>query len=171
MADTQIEPQKKFRRAEMITPPNKLKEAVGSGGLDQRVVNKAQELLKNNKVDFQPQATLLLGELRTALLASKGGTITGEAAIEAIIYPAMQLKAQAGMFQYPLVSEISNILVNFLETVENVDKHVLEISDAHRQAISAIVSGGIKGDGGNVGKELREALMDACNRFYKTRKK
>lgn len=161
--------QKKVRRAELLTPPNRLKEKVGSGGLDENVIHKAQALLENNTVDFRPIASMLVEILSEAITDAKNGNIKGEVAIEAMIYPAMQLKAQGSMFHYPLITEISNILVNFLETVTVMDKDVLDIVFHHKMSINAVLSSQIKGDGGKVGKELRDALMDACNRYYKTR--
>ena len=161
--------QKKIRKAELISPPNKLKEKVGSGGIDEGVLFKAQALLENNTIDFSPIAALLVDVLNEAITDAKNGSATGEPAIEAMIYPAMQLKAQGTMFHYPLITDISNILVNFLETVTNADKDVLDIVVAHKMSINAVLASKIKGDGGKIGKELRDALMDACNRFYKTR--
>jgi hypothetical protein len=161
--------QKKVRRAELLTPPNRLKEKVGSGGIDENVIHKAQALLENNTVDFKPIAAMLMELLSEAITDAKNGNVKGEAAIEAMIYPAMQLKAQGTMFHYPLITEISNILVNFLETVTLIDKDVLDLVVAHKMSINAVLASEIKGDGGKVGKDLRDALMDACNRYYKTR--
>jgi hypothetical protein len=168
--NAQLDPtQKKLRKAELITPPNILKEKVGSGGLDETVLVKAQAMLESNTVDFAPIATMLLDSLGEAIQKVTSGTLTGEPAIEAMIYPAMQLKAQGTMFHYALVTDISDTLVNFLETVSIVDKDVLDIVSAHRKAIAATVTGRIKGDGGKTGADLRNALLDACNRYYRTR--
>lgn len=169
MTDSTDTAPKKVRKAELIMPPNEIKEKVGSGGLDETVLIKAQDMLANNTVDFAPIGATLLEALANALEKARTGQTTGEAAIEAIIYPAMQLKAQGAMFHYALVTEISDILVNFLETVTNTDKDVLEIVNAHRLAIGAAVSGKVKSDGGASGAALRDALMDACNRYYRSR--
>lgn len=168
MPDDTVQP-KKVRKAELISPPNTLKEKVGAGGLDDTVLVKAQAMLENNTVDFIPIASMLLEALGNAIQNAKDGGSEGEAAIEALIYPAMQLKAQGGMFHYSLITEISDILVNFLETVTDVDKDVLEIVTAHRMAIGAAVTGKIQGSGGATGVALRDELMNACNRFYKSR--
>lgn len=165
-----FEGQKKVRKAELISPPNRLKEKVGSGGIDESVLTKAQDMLENNTVDFKPIALMLVDVLHESITDSKSGTIKGEEAIESMLYPAMQLKAQGGMFHYPLISEIANILVNFLETVTDTDKDVLDIVVAHKQSINAVLASEIKGDGGKVGRELRDALLDACARYYKSRK-
>ena len=167
---TAFEGQKKVRKAELITPPNRLKEKVGAGGIDENVLQKAQAFLENNTVDFKPIASMLVDLLHEAISDCKSGAITGEEAIESMLYPAMQLKAQGGMFHYPLISEISNILVNFLETVTDTDKDVMDIVVAHKMSINAVLNSQIKGDGGKVGRDLRDALLDACARYYKTRK-
>ena len=48
------------RRAEFIKPLNTLKQKVGSGGLSEDILNKAQALLENNTVDFLPLAEMYL---------------------------------------------------------------------------------------------------------------
>lgn len=170
MSNSNVFPeQQKIRNAELISPPNRLKEKVGSGGLDDAVVNKAQELLERNTIDFEPLATMMVDLLVDAISDTKAGNLKGEEAIEAMLYPAMQLKAQGTMFHYPLVSDISHILVNFLETVTVMDRDVVDIVVAHKMAIKAVLASQLKGDGGKTGKELREALMDACTRYYKSR--
>jgi hypothetical protein len=161
--------QPKFRHAERMTPPNVLKQKVGSGGLDMRIISKAQELLENNNIDFKPQAFILMEILASALDNAKERSMGDEAAIEQIMYPLMQLKAQGGMFHFSLISDIANILINFLETVAKLDNDVMDIIVAHKMSLNAVISGSIKGDGGKVGKELRDALMDACNRYYRNR--
>lgn len=162
--------QQKIRNAELISPPNRLKEKVGSGGIDEAVLMNAQELLERNTINFEPIANMLIDLLAEAVADAKSGDLKGEAAIEAMIYPAMQMKAQGSMFHYPLVSDISHILVNFLETVEDMDRDVLDIVIAHKMSIKAVLASHLKGDGGKTGKELREALMEACGRYYRSKK-
>jgi hypothetical protein len=161
--------QKKIRHAELLVPPNRIKEKIGSGGLDETVLVKAQELLENNTIDFKPVARLQVDILSEAIADAKSGVSAGEEAINAMLYPAMQLKAQGTMFHYPLISEIAQILVNFLETVPAADKDVMDIVVHHKFAINAVLGSEIKGDGGKLGRELRDALLDACARYYKKR--
>lgn len=170
MIEDAFQDQKKFRNAELLTPPNRLKEKVGSGGIDEAVLVKAQELLENNTVDFRPIALMLVDVLHETIADAKSGALKGEDAINAMLYPAMQMKAQGAMFHYPLISEICNILVNFLETVPDIDKDVIDIVVHHKFAINAVLGSQIKGDGGKLGRELRDALVDACARYYKRQK-
>ena len=53
--------------------PNTLKAKVGSGGLSEDILNKAQALLENNTVDFQPLAEMYLTALMKGIDIAKGG--------------------------------------------------------------------------------------------------
>lgn len=171
MNDAPMSPETAAQNAEIIRPPNKIKEAVGNGGLDAQVLRKAQTALEINAsgIDFRPQAREMIEILQKAYDKASSGAATGTDAIEAMIHPAMQLKAQGGMFKYALLTEICNILVNFLETAEKVDQNSLAIVHVHLLTIRAIINRSMVGDGGPAGKELRDALMDACNRYYRKR--
>lgn len=150
-------------------PPNILKQKMGSGGIAPELLVKAQETIENNTIDFRPIATELVQQLKAAVENAGNGAATGEPAIEAMIYPAMQLKAQGAMFHFPLITEISDILVNFLETITGIDKDVLEIVIAHKMAIGVAISNDMKGNAGAKGKALRDSLLAACLRYYKAK--
>ena len=73
------------------------------------------------------------------------------------------------MFNYGLIGSMSNIMLNFLETIESVDKDVLEIVAANQKTLQLILSNNMKGDGGEFGKELTMELKDACRRYFAKR--
>lgn len=166
---TDIANQTKLRRAEKIVPPNVLKKKVGSGGFDKKKIEKAQELIENNEIDFTPVAQELLGDLQTIIADIRSGKLGGESAIEKLFFPAMQLRTQGGMFQYPLVSKICDVLINFLETVKAPDADAMEIVAAYHRTLSAVLSKDMKGKNfaGGAGGDLCKALTDACGRYYK----
>jgi hypothetical protein len=162
--------QPKLRHAEFINPPNILKKKVGSGGIDAAVLVKAQKVIDTNKTDFKPIAIELLEILDKGIEHAGSGSLKGEAAIEAMLYPAAQLKAQGAMFRFPLVSDVSDILVSFLETITvPPSPEVLEIVTAHKMAISVIISNDIASEMHPHGKELKTSLLDACARYYKAK--
>ena len=156
------------RKAEFINPPNTLKAKVGAGGLSEGILNKAQELLENNTVDFLPLAEMYLGSLMKGIEAAKAGETSDdpEFVIASMLYPGMQLKANGGMFHYPLVTRIADKLIQFLEVVEGPDLEVVEIVLAFHTTLRAVVLGRITGDGGRHGAELLDALNDACVRYF-----
>lgn len=162
---------KKSEAASIVMPPNRLKEKAGGGGFDEKIIAKAEEQIKNNNVDFQPIAAELIAQLDKAVADARTGLAEGDAAMREVLAPAMQLKAQGALFHHPLVSEISNILVNFLETVPDIDDDVLDIITAHKTSIAAVLSDKIsEEDKAKRGNELCSALLDTCERYAKTRK-
>lgn len=160
------QPQK--RQAEFITPPNLLKQKVGFGGLKDDILDKAQALLENNATDFRPLGEMYLDSMEKGIKYAKRSITTedSEALIATILFPAMQLKANGGMFHYPLVTRIADRLIQFLEVIDAPDKDALEIVAAFQSTIKAILMGQVKGDGGQYGKELEKALVDACFRYF-----
>ena len=168
MNDRQHFSQKPRRNAEFIKPPNMLKTKVGSGGLSDDILNKAENLLENNTVDFQPLAEMYLAGLIKGIDLAKESDPNDdqEYVISRMLYPGMQLKANGGMFHYPLVTRIADKLIQFLEVIERVDIEVVEIVMAFHTTIRAVVMGRVSGDGGKHGTELMRALNEACVRYF-----
>lgn len=160
--------QKPRRKAEFTRPPNTLKAKVGSGGLSEEILNKAQTLLENNAVDFMPLAEIYLTSVMRGVETAreKSGSENAELLIAQITYPAMQLKANGGMFHYHLVTRTADKLIQFLEVIESPDAEALEIIIAFHTTIRAIVMGRITGDGGKYGQDLLDALNEACLRYF-----
>lgn len=160
--------QKKRRTAQFIKPPNMLKTKVGGGGLSEEILTKAQDLLENNTVDFQPLAEMYLASLMKGINLAKESDVSDdrEYIISRMLYPGMQLKANGGMFHYPLVTKIADKLIQFLEVVEYPDIEVIEIVLAFHTTISAVVAGRVAGDGGKHGDALIKALEGACVRYF-----
>lgn len=156
------------RKAEFIRPPNMLRMKVGTGGLSDAILDKAQQLLENNTVDFQPLAEMYLGSLMKGIDVAKNSDASKdpEYAIAAMLYPGMQLKANGGMFHYPLITNIADKLIQFLEVIEEPDIEAIEIVLAFHTTMRAVVLGRIAGDGGRHGRELMQALHDACMRYF-----
>ncbi len=160
--------QPKRRDVEFINPPNTLKQKVGSGGLSDEILEKAQDLLENNTVDFQPLGEMYLNALMSGVELAKGsdGEQDAEYVIASMLYPTMQLKANGGMFHYPLITQISDKLIQFLEVINEPDLEAIEIVIAFHATIRAVIHGKITGTGGAHGKELLKALNDACVRYF-----
>lgn len=156
------------RKAEFVRPPNVLKTKVGSGGLSEEILSKAQSLLENNTIDFLPLAEMYLGSLMKGIEQARDSESSAdlEETIATMIYPAMQLKANGGMFHYPLVTKIADRLIHFLEVIEKPDIEAVEIVLAFHTTMRAVVLGKIRGDGGRHGQELLAALNDACTRYF-----
>ena len=79
----------------------------------------------------------------------------------------MHLKANGGMFQYHLISDIADICLQFLEAIEEYNDEAIEIIKAHEQTIQIILDNKLKGNGGKEGYELVKELHQACSRYFK----
>jgi hypothetical protein len=107
---------KKQRKAVFIKPLNTLRAKVGYGGLNDNILDKAQTVLENNSVDFLPMAEMYLSGMMQGIERA-GNPAPGdddETLIVGMSYPAMQLKANGGMFSYSLVSRIGDMLIELI---------------------------------------------------------
>ena len=156
------------RNAEFINPPNIMKQKAGFGGLSEDILDKAQKLLEENSENFVPLAHLYLTTLMQGIEMAKGYSHADdtEQVIANMLYPAMQLKANGGMFHYNLVTRIADKLVGFLEVLDEPEIEAVEIVLAFHTAIHAVIHGQITGNGGEKGEELLVALNDACLRYF-----
>lgn len=59
------------RNAEFIKPPNMIKAKVGSGGLNDAILDRAQKLLENTTVDFAPLAEIYLTSMMKGIVRAK----------------------------------------------------------------------------------------------------
>ncbi|MBI1215766.1 MAG: hypothetical protein GC185_08105 [Alphaproteobacteria bacterium] len=157
---------KRLRRAAMAEPPNRLKQKLGNGGVSELLLIRAQEAIDTNTIDFMPLARALVELLGDAVADVAGAGERGEEAIGELLYPTMQLRAQGTMFHLPLVTELADVAVNFLETVEEADDDVLEIVGAHKAAIALVLKNDIKADS-NEGTALHTELLHSCERYYR----
>lgn len=156
-----------LRKAEFIKPPNLIKVKVGSGGLSDQIIEKAQKILTEDNTDFKPIAESYLGAIRTSLeLAQSGNQMSDEAIIASILYPAVQLKANGGMFNFPVITTIADKLVQFLEVIKRPDLEAIEIITGFHTAIKAVLVGNLKGEITQSSEELIMALNDACVRYF-----
>lgn len=156
------------RKAEFFPAKTALKLKAGTGGLSEIILNKAQALLEGNTHDFRPLGEMYLESMMRGVekASDPGSSLQEEELLAQVLYPVMQLKANGGMFHYPLVTVIADRLIQFLEVIESLDKDAVEIIQAFHTTIRAILLGQIRGDGGARGAELLQALVDACYRYF-----
>lgn len=160
-----------IRNAEFIKYENSLKKKVGKGGLSEDILNKAQAVIEESRVDFVPMAQKFLSALREAINTAEdvGNHIDCTPILTAMINPAMHLKANGGMFHYTLVSKIAARLIHFLEVIEDLDESSIEVVKGFYTALRALVIGQVRGEGGKSGEELYNALNEACYRYFENR--
>lgn len=158
-------------KSKIVKPDNTLKKKAGSGGFKESDLVKAQTMIETNEIDFRPLGQDLLAELDQALADIRSGKVENSKALDMIMYPMMQLKSQGGLFKFPLITQISHLMLDFLESITESDDDILEITGAYRRTIHAVLSLEIKGKDSNEGRQLCLALRDAFERYYKANKK
>ncbi len=156
----------KGQKTRYINPPNALKQKVGGGGLPPKVLEVGQKTLDENKTDFTPYAQTYLKKIKRILQNHEAGKISATEAIELLSDPVMQLKANGGMFGYPLISEIADIVLLLLDNIDEINEDSLQIVRVHENAIHIIVASQLRGRGGREGSALVAELTKACKRFY-----
>ena len=150
----------------VIKADKKLQTKVGTGQIDENLVERCQEVIDNNSVDFAPLAKEYLDLLSEAIKAAKSSEMEKSEAISNMTAPVMQLKANAAIFKFNLIGNLANVMLSFLEAVDKLDADALSIVEAHHKTLTAIVLKNMKGDGGAFGKQMEEELKNACKRYY-----
>lgn len=164
--------QKRKRSVEFIQVPNALREKVGTGGLDQKIIAAAQKIIEKNDYDFIPLAQRHLSALREGIRLSKTqrDQFDIDSLLATIAQPAIQLKSNGTMFGFPLMTKVTDLMVRFIEVLNKLDDDALDILHGFEVAINAIIVGEMRGFGGEDGKQLYNALDEACKRYFNKKK-
>jgi len=155
------------KKPKFITPPNRLREKVGYGGIKADLLEKGQDFVEKNKLDFEPYARQFLSILDKHIADIKAGKMDRETSLAVLHVPIMELKASGGMFHYTLISRIAAIVLDFLESIEELNEDALNIIDVHQETLKVIVDNKLAGSGGKTGEALEKELFNACQRYYK----
>lgn len=167
MSDLSGTPQK----PRFIKASNVLKQKVGYGSIDEALLEKSQKVIDSNEIDFAPYAEQYLKELSAVIKDIKAGKFTADEIKNKLVRPVMQLKANGGMFQYRLVSDVADIAMQFIEAVEDINDDTFDVLKAHQNTLAVIVQNKLKGDGGREGYALVKELDQACKRYFGRHKK
>ena len=142
----------------------------GTGEVDPNKIQKAESAIQNNTENFTEVGGEFLERLAAGVARARNSDLPMKEKIAGMTQPVMELKANARMFKYELVTELANVMLGFLENIRDLDKDAIEIVAAHHTTLNAIISKEMKGDGGSSGPMLRMELEDACQRYFKKRR-
>jgi hypothetical protein len=151
----------------IITPRHVLREKIGFGGIEPLVLERAEEFIKKNDVDYIPYAKEFFDKVDMAIETVRAKAARDRTAINSISRPVMGLKASGSMFHYALLTETSDVMLNFLEGLETLNDDAFDILAVYKKIISAIITGKMSGDGGKTGKLLTDELYSACHRYMR----
>lgn len=153
-------------KPKVISANKSLQAKIGTGPLNEAIVERCQQVMDDNSVDFAPLAKEYLDLLSDAIKKAKEPGIEMVEAVNNMTTPVMQLKANAATFKFNLIGNLANVMLSFLEAVKVLDADAITIVEAHHKTLSAIVKKDMKGDGGEFGKLMEEELKKACKRYY-----
>lgn len=148
-------------------PPNVLRQKCGNGGINPDLLAMAQKVIDENDLDFGPFAEKYIERLDKAIAEARKSSVRGRDVLNTIAAPVMELKANGAMFEFPLVSDVASVLLNFIEDVKDLNDDAIDIVAVHRRTLHVIISSRLRGTGGKDGMALLQELSDACDRYYK----
>ncbi len=73
---------------------------------------------------------------------------------------AHNTKGQGATFGYPLITDIGDHLCRYIERIENIQNEEMNIMRDHINAMDTILKQKLTGDGGTVGQELKDKLLN-----------
>lgn len=151
----------------IIRVPNTLAQKVGVGEIDEKRIDQAQKMIDVNNIDFAEVSKTFMDQLQNAVKSARQAGKAGdmEELINGIAFPIMNLKANAGVFNYPLITEIGDIVLNFLDTLKMLDEEVLAIADNFYKTVMLILARQMKGPNAPGGKELVHEFSGVCRRY------
>jgi hypothetical protein len=148
-----------------ISPPNTLKIKVGEGGIPSFILKRVQEYLESNPVDFTPAVIKhleQLKDLKDQITNKKVDDDTGRTKATNLI---MQLKSNGSMFNYHMISMISDVMLRFMENSHELNKDFMDIFAMYTRVLETVITKKLTGNGGREGYALTQELHNACMRY------
>lgn len=154
---------------QIIRPSYLLRAKIGSGFIPTKIIERARKIFEFNTVDFSPMALEHLDALEDVIAQTRAQSLNAADAARQMAEIVMQLKANAAVFNYPLIGRLAAIMLGFLESLKAMDADALEIVSAHHKTLKVIIQKRMRGDGGANGRALEAELASACARYQKAR--
>lgn len=143
--------------------PHALRKKIGTGGIEPERLARAEAALDNHQIDFKPILQTYIEQLDKELAALKNNN----KALNPLRTVVMNIKANGGTFGYRLTGELATVVLEFLETVEELDMDGLRIMQEFKKTLEVIVSHDLSGDGGNTGQMLAKEFYAVCDRYIR----
>lgn len=132
--------------------------------LDEATLKKMEQLVENSSAEFLSETVESLKGLREALGRAATDPSARKEVLDHIREEAFQIKGMGGVFGYPLLTEFSKSLHDFLKELEDLDELQQEIVSIHVDTLYVVVSHKIKGSGGPLEAQLRASLKAAVDK-------
>ena len=148
-------------KPQLITPPNTLKDKVGTGGpgaVDLDVLERAEQVIADLAGNYLEWVEEDLVKIQKALEDLKAAGGDHKAELDRVFQIAHDMKGQGGSFGYQLMTVVGNQLCRFIEPLETVGPGEIEVIKLHIDTMSLIIAQRMEGDGGKAGEALLAGL-------------
>ena len=154
---------------QILPPDYSLKKKIGEDVnirdiLTPEVVQKSQELIDSQQGDFIEWAFKDLVTLTHAFNALKKSPYA-DGHFKKLLNVAFSLKCQAGTFGFSLASNVAKSLYDYCNRITSIDEGAFVVLGKHVESLTVIFQQNIKGDGGDIGKELMGTLAMLINKY------
>ena len=122
---------------------------------------KAEEVVQKHAEKYIERAHDQIDALIDVVREAEAETGDRGPVFEKIFLQAHDIRGLGSTFGYTLVTNIAASLCNFVETVDTYDDDVMEVLNAHVDALRGMIGNDVKGDGGPIGREILDGLMQA----------
>lgn len=153
------------KKARKIPASRELQARIGVGSVSEDIVDRAQNVIESNEVDFAPMAKIELENVKNVLNRVKSGEAESQAAIQEVSLPIMNLKANAATFNYPVISSIAGTVLSLLEEFDTFNKDLVTVVDNMHKAILVALMQNMRGEPGDAGKMLVNEFREVCKTY------
>lgn len=153
------------KKARKIPASRELQARIGTGSINEDAVDRAQNVIESNQVDFAPMAKAELENVENVLKRVKGGEVESQTAIQEVSLPIMNLKANAATFNYPVISSVAGTVLSLLEEFDTFNKDLVTVVDNMHKAILVALMQNMRGEPGDAGKMLVNEFRQVCKAY------
>ena len=158
----------------IIKPPHVLATKVGSGGLPDYVVERADNAMQKINFDIKPVVIVELDYISRALapMSKHHIDITRENREELVTH-AMMIRAHAGMFHYHFIYEVADDLVFTLNYIDQMNDDAAELIRLQLKVLQRVIDHAtpheLSTEEHAVIAEIDKAIMRYCKRYPKAK--
>ena len=151
---------------QVINPPSTLQAKVPKTGgprMDEMAAD-AEAALQEIKDNYEAVVQADLRKIDDAISRAMETPTSAADALKEIFGISHDIRGQAASLDYPLLTAIAQSLCRFIATSEPAALKGLDVVSAHTRAMGTVVAHRIRGDGGENGKKLLDALDSAVKK-------
>ena len=148
-------------KAQVIKPPQTLQSKVekgGPGAVDLDALAKAEDVIANLADDYLDWVKEDLAKMEKAFETLKSGEGDVKKNLDDVFQIAHDMKGQGGSFGYDLMTATGDHLCRLVEKMDKVGPREIGMIRVHIDAMRVIITKGLKGDGGDEGRQLLMGL-------------